>query len=396
MIELIKKIKKIETNDIKSFILIFLAILPSIFLKLKKRNIWCLVERLDSADDNGWIFFQWLKQNHPERTFYFIINKNVDKFNHKDSHIIPWGSFLHYIIYLASNIHIRTTFLTTKPNIRICSYFELVFGHKYKTVYLRHGISKDGLELHRYSVQKVRLFICGAKPEYDYINAHGGYPEGYVQYTGFARFDELLEKCTSQNFILLLPTWRRYLYDPTICQQDNEKIFLQSLFFHQYQSFIENENLNNFLKKNNLKLIFCMHPEFNRYKHLFKQTDTNIIIVKSNEVSIHQLLIQTSLLITDYSSVFFDAAYMLKPIIFYHFDYDQFRSNHFSEGYFSYDKDGMGPIVKAEADLIFNIKCLFKNGTFINPDFYINRCLNFFPKRDKHNCERIYNEIIKI
>ena len=55
------------------------------------------------------------------------------------------------------------------------------------------------------------------------------------------------------------------------------------------------------------------------------------------------MLKESSMLITDYSSVFFDVAYMHKPIIYYQFDRDAFRQGHYQEGYFSYD-DGFGPV----------------------------------------------------
>ena len=391
-----KSLKKIELNDIKSIILLLLAYIPSLFLRFKKKNIWCIVERINSADDNGWIFYQWLKSNHPERYFYFILNNKVDNYDKNDHHMVSWGSLSHYIVYLASDIHIKTTFMTPQPNIRVCSYYEHFFKKNFKTVYLRHGISKDGLELHRYPVQKVRLFICGAKPEYDYINTYGEYPLGYVQYTGLARFDQLINKCTFKRYILLLPTWRRYLHDPFKTQKENETIFLQSNYYKTYNSFINNKELNHFLDKNNLRIIYCTHPEFDRYNHLFTHNNQNVIVVKSNEISIHQLLLETGLLITDYSSVFFDIAYMLKPMVYYHFDYDEFRKKHFLEGYFSYVRDGMGQIVNTERDLIQTIMKLYNGATFINPDEYKKRCMLFFPKRDSHNCERIYNEILKI
>lgn len=40
---------------------------------------------------------------------------------------------------------------------------------------------------------------------------------------------------------------------------------------------------------------------------------------------VQQLLKESLLLITDYSSVFFDMMYMNKPVIFYQFDENQYR-----------------------------------------------------------------------
>ena len=42
-------------------------------------------------------------------------------------------------------------------------------------------------------------------------------------------------------------------------------------------------------------------------------------------------------LITDYSSVFFDVAYMKKNIIFYQFDNIKFQLEHYNKGYLNYN-----------------------------------------------------------
>ena len=47
------------------------------------------------------------------------------------------------------------------------------------------------------------------------------------------------------------------------------------------------------------------------------------------------------MLITDYSSIFFDFGYLNKPVIYSHFDYNEYRANHFRKGYFDYIKNEM-------------------------------------------------------
>ena len=391
-----QNISKIRFEDIKAVFMLFLATIPSMILRWRYKDIWFLVERINSADDNSWFFFQWMLKNHPEQKTYFVLGKNAIKLCNQKKHMIVWGSFKHYIFYLAANVHARSVFLTPRPNNRICSYYETYFRKNLKAIYLRHGISKDGLEHHKFSVQKVRLFICGAKHEFDYINEYGGYPKGYVQYTGFARFDYLIDQSSKYRFIMLMPTWRRYLSDSSLSESEKKDLILQSEYFSHYQSLINNPSLFYFLQKNNYKLIFCLHPEFSEYKYLFKTPNNNIQILNNSEISIHKLLIEASLLITDYSSVFFDFAYMLKPILFYQFDYKVFREKHFSQGYFSYKDDAMGSIHTTEIELVQQIWNLYDGKKFFNPEPFIKRCHRFFPKRDTHNCERIYEEIKKI
>ncbi len=395
VIGIIIELRKLRPEDISCIIYLLLAYIPSVFLRRRYKNLWCIVERIDSADDNGWHFYQWLKANHPEQPVRFLLGKHADKFDKNDRNMVAWGSFMHHVVYLASDIHIKTIFMTPRPNVRVCSYYERFFKKNPKIVYLRHGISKDGMEHHRYAVQKVRLFICGAKPEYDYISKYSDYPEGYVKYTGFARYDDLLDGCRDNHFILLMPTWRRYLTDTSSFEQ-NESNILHSDYFKHYNDLVKSEQLLKFIKERHYKQIFCIHPEFNKYKHLFQQLDSSVEIVDNTQVSIHQLLMETSILITDYSSVFFDVAYMEKPVIFYHFDYEEFRSKHLSESYFSYERDGMGPVVKSQDELLHELDEMYDGHSFVMTDKYKERTQRFFLYRDRNNCERIYNEIMKL
>ena len=113
------------------------------------------------------------------------------------------------------------------------------------------------------------------------------------------------------------------------------------------------------------------------------------------EYDVQELLINSCLLITDYSSVSFDFAYMEKPVIYYQFDYEKFRKGHYEEGYFSYLNDGFGPVVDNIDDVIKEIELNIKNAFIIDKKNQM-KINDFFTIRDNHNCERIYNEIIKI
>ena len=392
----INELEKLSFADFLDFFKLLISILLY-FVKAKKYSgCWLISERVDSAEDNGWIFYQWIKRNHPEQSVYFALGKKAiiikEESLGKDENLVEWGSIKHFVMYLSSKMLIKTMFASPRPSRRICFYFEKYTSHKPQIIYLRHGISKDGIGYHCYQIQKARLFICGAKPEYDYINENGGYPEGYVQYTGFARFDDLIEHQRDERFVLIMPTWRRYidLYSKTA--QENEQRFLESSYYQHLHSLVQNKDLIDFIENAGYKVKFYMHVQFRHYLHLFKDADPRIEVL-DDTVTVHDLLMSTSLLITDYSSVFFDVAYMKKPMVFYQFDYEEFRNRHFSEGYFSYERDGMGPVVETQDGVIEALKEFYDGEKFVNSEFYLKRCDNFFPTHDNHNCERIYNAI---
>ncbi len=392
----IKDIDKLSFADFRDLFKLLISLLLYLVKSKKYSGCWLMSERMDSAEDNGWIFYQWLKTNHPEQKVYFALGKEAKKTKEescgKDDSIVEWGSIRHFIIYLSSTKLIKTMFASPRPSHRICYYYEKLSSHHPQIVYLRHGISKDGIGYHRYDIQRARIFICGAKPEYDFINQNGGYPEGYVQYTGFARFDDLLEGQSDGRFVLIMPTWRRYidLYNKTA--QENEQRFIQSSFYQHLHSLLQNKALLDFIDQAGYTVKFYMHAQFRHYLHLFNDVDSRVEIA-DDSITVHELLMSTSLLITDYSSVFFDVAYMKKPMIFYQFDVEEFRKKHFSEGYFSYNRDGMGPVAETQEALIDSLKGFYDGEKFVNSEFYLERCDRFFPTHDKKNCERIYNAI---
>ena len=95
------------------------------------------------------------------------------------------------------------------------------------------------------------------------------------------------------------------------------------------------------MEKYDYKGILCLHPFFTAQ---WKDFHENKLFSVGKKCNYQYNIIKSSLLITDYSSVFFDYGYLKKPIIYAHFDYGEYRNNHFEKGYFDYISDGFGPV----------------------------------------------------
>ena len=385
---------RIKLDDFKSILYILIGIVPAKIIKVCKQEIWTMAERPNVADGNSLCFFQWVCEKYPEQNVYFFLDKKAHNFDSSNKKMVGFGSFRHYIYYLASDYYISDFLYGVEPNRRICDRYDKKFKKKLKQVYLKHGIVKDSYKSFSFEKTRARLFVCGTAPEYEYLQKHAGYPEGHLVYTGLARFDELLLNKKDKRYILLIPTWRRYIGDEENPEEYTER-FLNSEYFKTYCSLLFNKRLHAFLQENNLKLKFCIHEKFRRFVKYFESETECIEIVGAKE-SIHQMLSENSMVITDYSSVFFDAAYAEKPIIYYQFDYDEYRKKHFEEGYFSYEDDGFGPIAYSEEELLDYIEKSWNGLTFERDKKYIERSNSTFALHDTWNCQRIYEEIKKI
>ena len=160
------------------------------------------------------------------------------------------------------------------------------------------------------------------------------------------------------------------------------------------ENFSWKRKLLNYINKNNITIYFYPHHNMQKYIKCFNIDNENIKVVDNSCIDIQTLLKTSSLLITDYSSVYMDFAYMEKPIIYYQFDYDEYRKNQLNEGYFSYEEDGFGKVLKNKDKVISKIIYYINNSYQIEKK-YIKRMKDFYPLHDQNNSKRIYEEIKK-
>ncbi|EAH6857680.1 CDP-glycerol glycerophosphotransferase family protein, partial [Campylobacter jejuni] len=110
-------------------------------------------------------------------------------------------------------------------------------------------------------------------------------------------------------------------------------------------------------EKYNYKIVFNPHPQIRPYLEDFNLP--NYIIIPSVEMSMQKLFCESSLMITDYSSVAFEMIILKKPVIYYQFDQDYFFYKHFlKRGYYNYKKMEFSYLVNNQKDLIFYIEFL--------------------------------------
>lgn len=385
---------RIKTIDLREFaVCLFLILFKYIpicfFVKLFfKRRIWLISERRNDARDNGYWLFKYLRINHPEIPVFYAIDFNcndyikVKEFNN----VVNWGSFRHYCLLSQAVIIASTDFGLGFPRTLMRPILMRFLSLRQKFVFLQHGIIKDDLTHAKKHKLRANLFICGAKPEYDFILNNFGYTSEELKYTGLARFDNLFDTSKTRQ-ILYMPTWRNGLSD---------KFFSESVFYNTISHFLSSKGLKEYLTDKDIKLVFFLHPAFRDKKKYFNQFATDSILIANNDdYDLQELLKTSSLLITDYSSIYFDFAYMGKPVVYYQFDYEEYRNAQYKEGYFSYEKNGFGPVIKTESKLIEYVKEIADN-KWENPKEYILRAEAFFPLHDNRNCERLYMEMLKL
>ena len=78
---------------------------------------------------------------------------------------------------------------------------------------------------------------------------------------------------------------------------------------------------------------------------------SRILDVSNQVYDTQELLLETDILITDYSSIYIDFMLLNRPILFYAYDYEQYLQED-RQMYFIYDEVTPGPIVKDGGQLV--------------------------------------------
>ena len=371
-----------------------------------KKDIWIINDKKKRAGDNGEYFFRYLKSKKPRRIdVFFAIDKNCSDYERlkKFGNIINFDTYDYLNIFLNSDKIISSVYDFWEDNpfgddhkyIRDLFHFQLIF--------IQNGIIKDDLSKNLNRLKRnINLFVTSTKKEYNSILSYNyGYKNSEVILSGLPRFDHL----ESQNkkfknikdktkIILVMPTWRLYIKrkkESLIYESIHSDNFKNTDYFHFYNELINNENLIKSMELYNYTGIFCLHPYFAAQWIDFTKNKRFEI---KDICDYQNLLIKGSLLITDYSSIFFDFGYLKKPIIYAHFDYEEYRLNHYPEGYFNYNEDGFGSIAK---DINSTVNLIIKSMKYNCKleEKYLIRINSFFTFYDEHNSDRLYQKIAK-
>jgi len=360
---------------------------------LIRKPIWLYSDRRDRADDNAEHLFRYAVAQKDGNRHFFVINKNSPDYLEmkRTGRVLAFGSYKHKLYHLlASKVisshadeHVLNPFFDLEFFYRDLNRFEFVF--------LQHGIIKDDLSnwLNKYN-KNIKKFITSANEEYKSITGGNyGYSEKNVFLSGLPRYDLL--KNQNKKQILIMPTWRNYLIGPfnrLTGKRDYNKSFKLSNYFHLYNQLINDQRLIAMAKEHGYQLIFFPHPNIQQQLCDFEISDD--IVIPDPQTKYRVLFNESDLLITDYSSVAFDMAYMKKPVLYF-----QFEENHLEEGYFDYEEMGFGEViqdyellVQKTIDYMMN-KCEMK-------DAYKQRVDEFYAYTDRNNCKRVYEEIRKM
>lgn len=394
-----QKLEFVKLRDILSIFVMISAIPGAMILRKRRKHIWLICEDRKEARDNGYWLYRYICKHHPETDVVYAIDpKSVDakKVNQLGKQVISFGGYTHWKYYMAAEKNISSQ-KDGKPNAAVCYLLEVYGLWKNKRIFLQHGVIINKLDFLLYENTKMSMFVCSAKAEYEFVRDTFGYPKGTVRYLGLTRFDGLHNIHTDPKQILVMPTWREWIATPSSKSKslDCMQSFETTQYYKCWMAFLQDKGIHDILAKHDLKIVFFPHRNMQRFLAHFQTSSARIIIADWRRYDVQQLLRESAYLITDYSSIFMDFAYMRKPMLYYQFDYDKFRRGQYQEGYFSYKKDGFGPVCDTLAQVRETLDAAATAG-LKNDSKYEERETAFFELYDENNCSRNFEAIKEI
>ncbi|MFC6234894.1 CDP-glycerol glycerophosphotransferase family protein [Leucobacter soli] len=353
---------------------------------------WIYYDRIILAGDNAEYAYDYAAaQRDGIRKNYVLAADSAPatRFREQGKPFLPHKTLTHRLRFLNAELVFATHL---KPATRNAfswneQFFRDLFG--YRVVYINHGLVLDDLSysLNKHAENQSRMCVVSHFETETLSDPSYGFARDEIIETGFARYDGLESRPTRD--LLLAPTWRYYLNRPQDADrlQGHNEEFTESDYFKVYNGVINNPRLHRGLEEHGYTLTYLLHPNTSSHVDDYRSSSDRVrILAPQNSPGYERMLSESDLMITDYSGVQFDFAYMTKPVLYYH---HPSIPPHYRRGAFSYEEHGFGEVATDEETLVDTLLDYLAQECRM-PEAYRARVDAFFTHRDRDNSKRIY------
>lgn len=309
------------------------------YLVLKDNRLWVFGAWHGlHYSDNSKYFFEFINDNQKDITAVWIAkSKSVfDRLKAMGYNVVFAYSLKGYIISARAKVAIIS-------NSKMGDLNAFVINDRTYCVQLWHGIpmkkigfdstNKKAYRLNKvlryifpWLESKIDVFAVTSAFTRKYFSSAFRIPDQKFSIAGYPRTDNLknikIEKKNTFN-VLYIPTYRETLYE--------EKELIKLLDIKQF---------NNFLKKLNINFYIKLHPQSSLLKIFKTYNESHIKILEISDI--YEIMSDFDLLITDYSSIYYDFLLTQKPMILFPIDFGKYTETRgFYEDYMTFFKENM-------------------------------------------------------
>lgn len=332
-----------------------------------KDNIWLFgAQGGHSYSDNSKYFFEWMLNNHKEEECYWV-TKDKDTYRQLLSQDIP-------VLYFYD---IRNMLLLAKAKYVVCTHSHIgndvyKFVSKSKTlITLWHGIPlkkmgripKRKYRNHMGMKSQPDLFLVTSSNDAELFSDLYEIDRDKFFVASYPRVSNLISIAENKKLVLYAPTFRDGM---------NQDYYDKHVFPTKEELQVLNETLIKF----DYQLFIKMHP-YVQAKFPSLDEFSNINLVSAFD-DVQRYLAQAKVLITDYSSIYFDYLNLDKEIIFFIPDYDWYSKK--SNRGFLYNYEDVTPGIKVSSwkQIEDRLVGIFKNDMITDFSKDRKQVLDFF------------------
>ncbi|WP_308787067.1 CDP-glycerol glycerophosphotransferase family protein [Planomicrobium stackebrandtii] len=343
--------------------------------KLPKKKKLVVFESFHAKQfsDNPRAIYEHMKEHYPEFKLLWSVDKSAiklfEEFNvpYIRRFTIPWFWTFPRAEYWVNNVRLPRWMPKPKNTV----YLQTWHGTPLKKL----GLDIEEIHMPNTETESYKKNFTLESEKWDYLISPNSYSteifkrafhyNGKVIETGYPRNDVLtnhsnqlisnLKKdlgiAEDKKVMLYAPTWR-----------DNE-FYQKGKYKFKFQFDLENwkkEFGDEWVLLSRMHYLVAENFDFSAYE--------GMVYDVSLYPDIRDLYLASDLLITDYSSVFFDYAILNRPIIFFMYDLENYRDQ-LRGFYMDIEKDAPGPIVQTERELFQAIQSMTEADVQLSPIF---------------------------
>ncbi len=367
----------------------------------KYENAWVLMDRDTEADDNAEHLYRYLQRARRDINAYFVLKRESRDWPRLDAEgfrLIPFGSDDHACALLNAQY-----LISSHADVYVWRHLprdEFRDLLKYKYVFLQHGYLFHDLASWLNTIPIDLVLTSGVREHESIAGRSNRYRlmPSQVALTGLPRHDALFNSDRfPERHILIMPTWRNSLVGPRV-NNGTERLLIENFEETDYalawKALLHAPRLRQLVEMHGYRVTFFPHTNVQPYLASFEVPHWIDVQSRAAGASIQAAFTSARLLITDYSSVAFEAARIGRAVLYYQFDRDRIFSGIHSirRGYFDYERDGFGPVCPDLDSLLDQMQRALESQGSVQP-LYAARAREAFKWRDGDACRRAVQAI---
>jgi hypothetical protein len=367
----------------------------------RRHPVWLVHDKMFSAGDCGEYMYRHLEEHRAGFVPYYAVNSDAPEvagLRARGSRLVHPGTLHHRLVYLHAQVLMTTHADPAAYNGlggREGTHYRDLFSAR--VVCIQHGLTMQDIAriMHR-SHAGIERYYCASRHEVDnLLRPEYGYSTEQIALTGIPRFDGLRSKPGRR--VLIAPTWLPELAGAATALNERRPPspdFLDTPFFRMYADLLTDSRLLACASETGYSIDFALHPYLASNaealsQHLFKDSCTRVV-VPGVDSPYETLLEDADLMVTDFSGVQYDFAYMGKPVVYFH---PVELPSQYGHGAMDYESMGFGEIATT-VDALVEVLCDYLRRDCAISGTYRARIDAFFEYRDDRNCERILTDLV--